>query len=114
MKGTAGTLIHQQPLSVTTGGHNFTQAVTPTTQNVTAGSSAAYTVVYTPFGGMNDDIAVGCGALPAGVTCTPVPAVVHSGRHTGEPVDRHFADDFRYDSGSKRHRRHLRRERGAE
>ncbi len=76
VKGTSGTLVHQKPLSVTTGGHNFTQAIAPLTQNVTAGSSAAYTVTYTPLGGMTEDIAVGCGALPLGVTCTPVPAIV--------------------------------------
>src|SRR5439155_25950517 len=63
VKGTAGTLIHQQPLSVTTGGMNFTQAVTPATQNVTAGSSTSYTVTYTPLGGITQDITVGCGAL---------------------------------------------------
>ncbi|MFL6300401.1 MAG: beta-propeller fold lactonase family protein [Terriglobales bacterium] len=76
VKGTAGTLIHTQPLAVTIGAPNFTQAVTPTTQNVTDGSSASYTVVYTALGGMTQDIAVGCGALPAGVTCTAVPAIV--------------------------------------
>ena len=79
VKGTAGTLIRQQTLAVHLWGHNFTQAVTPTTQNATAGASAAYTVVYTGLGGMTDDIAVGCGALPPGVTCTPVPATVTPG-----------------------------------
>ncbi len=79
VKGTAGTLIRQQVITVTLWGHNFTQAVTPTTQNVTAGSSTQYTVTYSPFGGMTDDIAVGCGTLPLGVTCTPVPAVVTPG-----------------------------------
>ncbi|MFL6300143.1 MAG: beta strand repeat-containing protein, partial [Terriglobales bacterium] len=80
IKGAAGTTLnHTQSLTVTTGGHNFTQAVTPTTQNVTAGSSANYTVVYTPLGGMTEDIVVACGALPLGVTCTPVPPVVTPG-----------------------------------
>jgi hypothetical protein len=43
---------------------------------VTSGSSAIYTVTYTPLGGMTQDITVGCGALPAGVICTPNPATV--------------------------------------
>ena len=76
VKATAGALIRQQALDVTDFGPNFTQAVTPITQNVSAGSSTAYTVTYTPLGGMIDDIAVSCGVLPAGVTCTPVPATV--------------------------------------
>src|SRR5206468_599260 len=67
VKAIAGTLIRTQTLDVTDFGPNFTQAITPATQNVTNGSSAAYTVVYTPLGGMTDDIGVGCGALPAGV-----------------------------------------------
>ncbi|MFL6299857.1 MAG: hypothetical protein ACJ71N_04540, partial [Terriglobales bacterium] len=83
IKGTAGTLIHQQPLTLTTGAPNFTQAVTPTTQSVTNGSAGAYTVVYTAIGGMTQDIAVGCGALPAGVTCTAVPAIVTPGTTPG-------------------------------
>ncbi len=80
VKATAGTLIRTQVITVTLWGPNFTQAVTPTTQNVTNGSSAAYTVTYTPLGGMTDDITVGCGApLPSGVTCTPVPATANPG-----------------------------------
>src|SRR5205085_771697 len=79
IKATAGTLIRQQTLEVDLWGPNFTQAVTPTTQNVTAGSSTQYTVTYTPLGGMTEDIAVGCGTLPAGVTCNPVPATVAPG-----------------------------------
>src|SRR5882762_2490221 len=79
VKGTSGTLTHQQPLSVTTGGMNFTQAVTPATQNVVAGSSTAYTVTYTPLGGMTLPIDVSCGALPLSVTCTPVPAQIIPG-----------------------------------
>src|SRR6266404_6706054 len=79
IKGTAGTLVRQQPLTLTTGGPNFTQSVAPTTQNVVAGSSTSYTVTYTPLGGMTQDIAVSCGVLPAGVTCTPNPAIVTPG-----------------------------------
>jgi hypothetical protein len=79
VKGTAGTLIHQQPIAVTLWGPNFTQAVAPATQNVVAGLSTQYTVTYTPLGGMTDDIAISCGALPANVACTPVPAVVNPG-----------------------------------
>ena len=73
MKATAGTLIRTQTLDVTDFGPNFTQAVTPTTQNVTAGASTAYTVTYTALGGMNQDIAVGCTLPPAlvgNVTCS--------------------------------------------
>jgi Spy/CpxP family protein refolding chaperone len=86
IKGTAGTLIHTQPLAVTTGGPNFTQAVLPTTQNVNAGASTQYTVTYTALGGMTQDIAVGC-VLPVtlqpNVTCTPVPAIVTPGTTPG-------------------------------
>jgi hypothetical protein len=80
VKATAGTLIRTQPLDVTDFGPNFTQAVTPTTQNVNAGASVPYSVTYTPLGGMTDDITVSCGALPANVACTPVPAVVNPGK----------------------------------
>jgi len=83
IKGAAGVLNHLQPLSLTTGAFNFTQAVTPATQNVTAGSSVNYTVVYTPLGGMNQPITVGCGALPAGVSCTPNPPTVTPGTTPG-------------------------------
>jgi hypothetical protein len=80
IKGTAGTLIRQQTLEVDLWGPNFTQAVTPATQNVTAGSSSApYTVTFTPLGGMTDDIVLSCAGVPANVTCTPVPAVVNPG-----------------------------------
>jgi len=80
VKSTAGTLIRQQTLEVDLWGPNFTQAVTPTTQNVIAGSSSTpYTVTFTPLGGMTDDIVVSCTGVPANVTCTPVPAVVNPG-----------------------------------
>jgi subtilisin family serine protease len=79
VKGTAGTLVRPQTLAITLWGPNFTQAVTPTMRNVTAGSSAAYTVTYTSLAGMNQDITVGCGPLPAGVTCTANPPVVTPG-----------------------------------
>ncbi len=79
VKATAGTLIRTQALDVTDFGPNFTQAVAPTTQSVVNGSAAQYTVTYTLLGGMTQDIAVNCGTLPAGVTCTPVPAIVNGG-----------------------------------
>src|SRR5207244_5697285 len=34
---------------------------------------------FTPLGGMDQDIAVSCGTLPAGVICTPNPAIVNPG-----------------------------------
>ena len=43
IKGTAGALIRQQTLEVDLWGANFIQAVTPTTQNVTSGSSLLLT-----------------------------------------------------------------------
>jgi len=46
---------------------------------VVVGSPAQYVVTYTPLGGMTQDITVGCGALPLGVSCTPSPAVVTPG-----------------------------------
>ena len=79
VKGTAGTLIRQQAIAVTLWGPNFTQAVTPATQNVINGNSTTFTVTFTPFGGMTDPITVGCGALPVGVACTPNPAQVTPG-----------------------------------
>jgi hypothetical protein len=79
VKATAGTLVRQQVITVTLWGPNFTQAVTPTTQNLVAGSSVNYTVTYTPLGGMTQDIAVSCGPLPVGVTCTPNPAIATPG-----------------------------------
>src|SRR5205823_847422 len=82
VKGTAGTLVRPQTLAVNLWGPNFTQVVTPTLQNVVAGSSTAYTVTYTPLGGMTQDIAVGCvlpPALASNVTCTPNPPTITPG-----------------------------------
>jgi len=79
VKATAGTLVRQQAIAVTLWGPNFTQAVTPTTQNVTNGNSTTFTVTFTSLGGMADPIMVGCASLPAGVACTPNPAQVTPG-----------------------------------
>ncbi|MFL6301006.1 MAG: FG-GAP-like repeat-containing protein [Terriglobales bacterium] len=79
VKAAAGTLIRLQGLDVSDFGPNFTQSIVPTTQSIAAGTSGAYLVTFAPLGGMTQDIAVSCGALPAGVTCTPNPMIVIPG-----------------------------------
>jgi hypothetical protein len=82
VKATSGTLVRQTNLDVTAFGPNFTQAVAPTTQNVTAGSSAAYVVTFTPLGPMTQDIAVNCvlpPALTANTTCSANPPTITPG-----------------------------------
>ena len=55
----------------------YALSANPTTQTVTAGSSATYTVTLTPHGGYNGTVTFGCVApLPAGVTCAYNPATL--------------------------------------
>lgn len=79
VKGVAGSIIRQLPLTLNTGGPNFTQAVTPVSVNTVRGSGGSFTVTYTSLGGMSDPIAVGCSAPAAGMACSAVPATVTPG-----------------------------------
>ncbi len=58
---------------------SFTQAVTPASQAVPAGTSATYTASYTAQNGFSAPITVGCTGLAAGMTCTPSPNPVTPG-----------------------------------
>jgi FG-GAP-like repeat len=49
---------------------NFTVGPTETSQTVTAGSSATYTLMLTPSNFYNGTVTFSCGSLPAGTTCT--------------------------------------------
>jgi len=87
VKGVSGTITRQLPLTLITGGPNFTQVVTPATVSAVRGTGGSYTVTYTLLGGMSDPIAVGCSAAAAGITCaanpdTVIPGVTPSNQST--------------------------------
>lgn len=60
-------------LALTGVGGNFTLSVAPTTNTITAGSSASYTVTVTPAAGYTNIINFTCTGIPTGATCTPSP-----------------------------------------
>ncbi len=79
VKAVFGAITRQIPLTLTTGGPNFTQALTPFTSSAIRGNGASYTVVYTLLGGMSDPIAVGCSLPAPGTSCSASPDTVLPG-----------------------------------
>jgi hypothetical protein len=66
------------PLSGT-GASDFVLGVdagTPSSDSVTAGASATYSIAMAPVGGFNQTIVLGCTGAPAGATCTASPSSV--------------------------------------
>ena len=66
------------PLSGT-GASDFVLGVaagTPSSDTVTAGNSASYSVAMAPVGGFNQTIVLGCTGAPAGATCSASPGSV--------------------------------------
>jgi subtilisin family serine protease len=59
------------PLTVSIVTPPFTLASNPTTQSVSHGTTATYTIKITPqSGGFNDPVSVSCGVAPAGPACS--------------------------------------------
>ena len=64
------------PLSGT-GASDFVLGVNagaPSSDTVTAGNSASYSIAVAPVGGFNQTIVLGCAGAPAGATCTAAPS----------------------------------------
>ncbi|HEY6293096.1 MAG TPA: choice-of-anchor D domain-containing protein [Terriglobia bacterium] len=55
---------------------NFSLAVSPSSNTISAGQSATYTITVTPGGGFSQSVSLSCGALPAGASCGFSPASV--------------------------------------
>jgi hypothetical protein len=58
------------PVSVNGAPAGFSLTVTPATLSMAASQNATVTVNVTSVGGFTDTVALGCAALPAGVSCT--------------------------------------------
>ena len=72
--GVSGTLSHSTKVtlivSTPPSSPDFSLAATPSTQTLTAGASATYTLTATALSGFNGTIFLSAGTLPAGVTTT--------------------------------------------
>jgi hypothetical protein len=56
---------------------DFTMSISPAAQGAMPGGTAGYTLALAATGGFNQTVTLGCGGLPAGLTCaTPTPAVL--------------------------------------
>jgi large repetitive protein len=58
------------PVAITGAPAGFNLSVTPATVSLQASQNATLTINLTSEGGFTDTIGLGCGSLPAGVTCT--------------------------------------------
>ena len=59
-------------------GPNFTLSVSPTSQGVTAGGSAAYTVSVAPLGGFTGTVTLSASGQPSGTTATFSPSSINT------------------------------------
>jgi hypothetical protein len=57
------------PITITTVGSAYNLTVTPATVSLATSQNATVTVTLTSVSGFTDNIGLGCGSLPAGVTC---------------------------------------------
>lgn len=69
------------PQAISLGGlaANFSLAASPSSNTVSPGQSATYTITVTPSGGFSQSVSLACGALPAGANCGFSPASVTPG-----------------------------------
>jgi hypothetical protein len=58
---------------------DFSVTAAPSSQSVTAGSSASYIVYVNPQGGFSGTVTVTCSGLPSGASCSPASVSVPSG-----------------------------------
>ena len=95
---------------------SFTLSATPSSQTVTPGTSAAYTVSVAPSGGFTGTVALSASGLPTGATATFSPSsITTSGSSTltvttasTTPVGQFLADDQRDERGCDANSRLLR------
>lgn len=55
---------------------DFSASLSPTTDNISAGQSANFTVSVTPSGGFNHVVTFTCSGMPTGASCTVTPSSV--------------------------------------
>jgi hypothetical protein len=67
------------PLLVNTSTGDFVGSIVPTTQSVTAGGAAQYTVTISPLSGFTGNVALSVSGVPAGATASFSPGNVVSG-----------------------------------
>jgi hypothetical protein len=65
-----------QVISLGGTGADFSLSSSPTSNTVSAGGSATYTVTVTPTGGFNQTVSLACSAPPPGVSCSFSPGSV--------------------------------------
>lgn len=63
-------------ISLSGTGADFSLSVSPTSNTVSGGGSASYTVTVTPTGGFSQAVSLACGAPPTGVSCSFSPGSV--------------------------------------
>jgi trimeric autotransporter adhesin len=76
VSGTSGALTHAANVSLTVLAPNFTVACLPSSLSVVQGSSVTSTCTIASQNGFDAEVALSCGALPAGTACGFSPAVV--------------------------------------
>jgi hypothetical protein len=64
----------------------FSVAAAPSSQSVTAGSSASYIVYVTPQGGFTGMVTVTCSGLPSGASCSPASISVSGSGEVSAPL----------------------------
>jgi hypothetical protein len=74
--GSDGSLVHSASLTLTVTASDFSISATPTTQTVTAGGSATYTVSTSAINGFTGSVSLGTSGLPTGATASFVPASI--------------------------------------
>jgi hypothetical protein len=75
--GTSGALSHSTPVSLTVKQlPDFSISATPSSQTVTAGNSASFTLTIGAINGFSGAVALSAGSLPAGVSASFSPASV--------------------------------------
>jgi Domain of unknown function (DUF1929)/PKD domain len=80
--GTSGTLVQSANVTLNVSGPDFSISATPSTNSVTPGSSATYTVSMTALYGYTGSVTLTYSGLPAGATATFSPSTLTSGSST--------------------------------
>jgi hypothetical protein len=76
LSATSGSLTHSTQVNLTVTAPDFSISATPTTQTVTAGGNATYTVSTSPLNGFTGSVALGTSGLPTGATASFSPASI--------------------------------------
>jgi hypothetical protein len=73
---TSGSLTHSTQVNLTVTAPDFSISATPTTQTVTAGGNATYTVATSALNGFTGSVSLGTSGLPTGATASFSPASI--------------------------------------